>query len=145
MGLRFRKSVNLGGGAKVNFSKSGVGYSVGTKGGRITKKADGGTRTTLSAPGTGLSYVTETGSVKGAKKKGNILLWLLWLIGWILIFPLPVTILLLRKKNINVLIRLVVIIAAWIAYVLIVVGLGTGGSPDAATAMINHCLPGLQV
>jgi hypothetical protein len=27
MGLRYRKSVNLGGGFRVNFSKSGVGYS----------------------------------------------------------------------------------------------------------------------
>lgn len=38
MGLRFRKSINLGGGAKINLSKSGVGYSIGTKGARITKK-----------------------------------------------------------------------------------------------------------
>ena len=56
MAFRFRKSINLGGGARVNFSKSGIGASVGGKGCRVTKRADGGTRTTASIPGTGLSY-----------------------------------------------------------------------------------------
>lgn len=64
MGMRFRKSVNLGGGTKVNVSKSGVGFSAGVKGARVTKTSRGTVRTTLSAPGTGLSYVSETGSGK---------------------------------------------------------------------------------
>ena len=67
MGLRFRKSINLGSGVKMNLSKSGVGFSVGTKGARVTKTAKGNTRTTLSIPGTGISYVTETS--KNKKKK----------------------------------------------------------------------------
>lgn len=58
MGLRFRKSMNFGP-FRVNFSKSGVGYSVGGKGFRYTKKANGGTRTTVSIPGTGVSYVKD--------------------------------------------------------------------------------------
>lgn len=58
MGFRFRKSVNLGP-LRLNFSKSGVGYSVGVKGFRATKKADGGFRTTASVPGTGISYVRD--------------------------------------------------------------------------------------
>jgi len=40
MGLRFRKSVKFGP-VRVNFSKSGVGHSVGGKGFRVTKRADG--------------------------------------------------------------------------------------------------------
>lgn len=32
MGLRFRKSINLGCGFRINFSKSGIGYSFGGKG-----------------------------------------------------------------------------------------------------------------
>ena len=68
MGLRFRKSINLGGGAKINLSKSGVGYSIGTKGARITKKANGGSKTTLSVPGTGISYVKES---RGKRKAVN--------------------------------------------------------------------------
>lgn len=61
MGFRFRKRINLGGGFRVNLSKSGLGYSWGTKGARFTKTANGKNRTTLNIPGTGLSYVTESG------------------------------------------------------------------------------------
>ena len=64
MGFRFRKSINLGGGFRVNLSKSGVGYSWGTKGVRFTKTAKGKRRTTLSIPGTGISYVTESNGIK---------------------------------------------------------------------------------
>lgn len=60
MGFRFRKSFGAGP-FRVNLSKSGIGYSVGTKGIRYTKKAVGGTRTTASIPGTGISYVKESG------------------------------------------------------------------------------------
>lgn len=58
MGFRFRKSKNFGP-FRLNFSKSGIGYSVGVKGFRVTKKAGGGTRTTASIPGTGISYVRD--------------------------------------------------------------------------------------
>lgn len=63
MGFRFRKSFGKGP-FRVTVSKSGVGYSVGTKGFRYTKKAGGGTRTTASIPGTGISYVNETSARK---------------------------------------------------------------------------------
>lgn len=64
MGLRFRKSINLGG-LRLNLSKSGVGYSVGKKGLRFSKSATGRTTSTLSIPGTGLSYVKD---LSGKKK-----------------------------------------------------------------------------
>ena len=64
MGFRMRKSINLGGGFRVNLSKTGIGYSWGVPGYRITKTARGSTRRTYSAPGTGLSYVEESGSSK---------------------------------------------------------------------------------
>lgn len=67
-GFRFRKSVNFGP-FRLNLSKSGVGYSVGVKGARYTKKATGGTRTTLSVPGTGISHVTETGDKKQTERQ----------------------------------------------------------------------------
>ena len=35
MGFRVRKSINLGGGFRINLSKSGIGYSWGTKGYRV--------------------------------------------------------------------------------------------------------------
>jgi hypothetical protein len=62
MGFRFRRSINLGGGFKINLSKSGIGYSWGTKGYRISRTARGTTRRTYSIPGTGISYVDESGS-----------------------------------------------------------------------------------
>lgn len=67
MGFRFRKSIKLGP-ARINLSKSGIGYSVGTKGFRVTKKARGGTRMTASIPGTGISYSTSSGGKKTSRK-----------------------------------------------------------------------------
>ena len=68
MGFRFRKSFNLGKGLKINLSKNGIGYSVGTKGVRVSKTAKGTTRKTLTLPGTGLSYVTESKSTNQDNK-----------------------------------------------------------------------------
>lgn len=62
MGFRYRKSINLGGGFRINLSKSGVGYSWGVKGFRVTKTASGRTRKTYSIPGTGISWVDESGN-----------------------------------------------------------------------------------
>ena len=71
MGFRFRKSINLGGGFKVNLSKSGIGYSFGVPGYRITKTAKGTTRKTYSIPGTGVSYVQESKNKKKNKIYNN--------------------------------------------------------------------------
>lgn len=56
--------MKLPGGFRINFSKSGIGYSWGIKGFRVTKTAKETTRTTTSIPGTGISYVTESKSNK---------------------------------------------------------------------------------
>lgn len=64
MGLRFHKTIKLGP-ININLSKSGVGFSVGTKGARVGRTAKGNIRTSVGIPGTGISYVTE----KGTKKK----------------------------------------------------------------------------
>ena len=58
MGFRFRKSFKAGP-FRINLSKSGVGYSVGSKYFRVTKKANGGVRTTSTIPGTGFSHVKD--------------------------------------------------------------------------------------
>ncbi len=68
MGLRYRKSINLGGGFRINLSKSGVGYSWGTKGFRYTKTASGRTRKTYTIPGTGISHVTEKKNVSNSNR-----------------------------------------------------------------------------
>ena len=59
MGFKFRKSKNIGGGFRLNMSKSGIGGSWGVKGFRVTKKAKGGFRTTISIPGTGISHSSD--------------------------------------------------------------------------------------
>ena len=64
MGIRFRKSINLGSGFRINLSKSGIGYSWGGKGFRYTKTARGSNRSTYSSPGTGIAYIEESGSHK---------------------------------------------------------------------------------
>lgn len=71
MGFRFRKSLKAGP-IRVNFSKSGIGFSAGVKGARITKPAKGKARTTVGIPGTGLSYSkTVGGKKKSATKKST--------------------------------------------------------------------------
>ena len=72
MGFRFRKSINLGGGVRVNLSKKGVGYSFGTKGARVTKMANGKHRTTIGIPNTGLSYISESKSKRNRYNKSNV-------------------------------------------------------------------------
>lgn len=66
MGLRFQKSINLGA-FRVNVSKSGVGFSVGRRGARAGISATGRKYTTVSLPGTGISYDQTIG---GKGKKG---------------------------------------------------------------------------
>jgi hypothetical protein len=58
MGFRFRKSIRLGKILRINLSKSGIGTSVGVPGYRVGI-GPRGKRTTVSLPGTGLSYVKE--------------------------------------------------------------------------------------
>ena len=60
MGLRIRKTIGKGA-FRMTFSKSGISTSIGGKGARFTKTANGRTRSTLSIPGTGIGYTTETG------------------------------------------------------------------------------------
>ena len=70
MGFRYRKSFKAGP-VRINVSKSGVGYSVGGKGYRVTKKANGGMRTTASIPGTGISYVKDYSTKSKSKASAS--------------------------------------------------------------------------
>ena len=70
MGFSFRKSIKLGGGVRLNLSKSGIGASWGVKGFRVTKPAKGKARARASIPGTGLSYSTSLGA-SGKRKTSH--------------------------------------------------------------------------
>ncbi|MGE0063482.1 MAG: DUF4236 domain-containing protein [Xanthobacteraceae bacterium] len=65
MGFRFRKSVRILPGVRLNFSKSGTSVSIGTRGLRYTVGTKG-TRTTVGLPGTGISW-TEHRPYKASK------------------------------------------------------------------------------
>ena len=56
-GFRFRQRIKLLPGVWLNLSKRGISTSIGTKGLTVNLKGDA-IRTTVSAPGTGLSYTT---------------------------------------------------------------------------------------
>ncbi|MDT0467055.1 DUF4236 domain-containing protein [Streptomyces gibsoniae] len=64
MGFSYRKSLKAGP-IRVTASKSGISYSAGVKGARVTKRADGRVQTTVSAPGTGMRYTTSSGRPAG--------------------------------------------------------------------------------
>lgn len=66
MGLRFRKSVKICKGVKVNFGKTGASLSVGTRGLHHTIHTSGRRTTSAGIPGTGLSYVSSSGGNKKA-------------------------------------------------------------------------------
>lgn len=68
MGLRFRKSVTLCKGVRLNFGKSGVSVTTGTRGFHNTYNFGTGKRTTsIGIPGTGISYVTTSGGRSNSK------------------------------------------------------------------------------
>lgn len=68
MGTRFRKSVKICKGVKVNFSKSGASLSLGGRGHSLNLGGRGA-RVTVGIPGTGLSYSTKLGS--NSKRKSS--------------------------------------------------------------------------
>lgn len=62
MGLRFRKSVKIAPGVKVNFNKKSISTTFGTKGAHHTISTSGRKTTSVGIPGTGISYVETSNS-----------------------------------------------------------------------------------
>ncbi len=60
MGLRLRKSFKLAPGVRMTVSRSGVGYSVGGGGVRVTKRAGGGLSRTIGIPGSGITHTGKS-------------------------------------------------------------------------------------
>jgi len=69
MGLRFRKSIKIAPGVKINLNKNSVSATVGTKGAHYTVNSKGKKTTTVGVPGTGISYTASSGG--NAKKAAN--------------------------------------------------------------------------
>lgn len=100
MGLRFRKSVKVAPGVKLNVGKKSVGVSLGGKYGGVSFNSMSGARARVSAPGTGISYSTKIGNSSngspqyqssstssGNKKGGGCLISFLKICGIILMLP----------------------------------------------------------
>lgn len=64
MKLKFRKSVKIAPGVKLNIGKKSAGVSLGGKYGGVSLNSKTGARARVSMPGTGLSYSTSLASNK---------------------------------------------------------------------------------
>lgn len=60
MGFRFRKSIKILPGVKLNVGKKGVGISAGVKGARVSVNSSGRVTKSVGIPGTGISYVESS-------------------------------------------------------------------------------------
>ena len=107
------------GSSNINFDREKQGEIRGKKGTVVVRSTVG------FCKDCGYTWHTAGSSNQPKKKKT----WL-WVLGWICIFPLPLTILLLRKKDMKPAIKYGIIAVAWIIYLLI--GLG-GNSSDTKT------------
>ncbi|AEA19658.1 MULTISPECIES: DUF4236 domain-containing protein [Bacillus cereus group] len=68
MGFKFRKSIKVAPGVKINVTHKGVGVSAGVKGASIST-GPSGSRITTSLPGTGISYEQRIGKKRGPKQR----------------------------------------------------------------------------
>lgn len=64
MGWRYRKSVKIAPGVKLNFGKKSMGVSIGGKHGGVSINSKSGVTARTSIPGTGLSYTQKVGGKK---------------------------------------------------------------------------------
>ena len=71
MPIRFRKSVKLGGGVRLNVGKTGGSISVGGRGGRYTVHSSGRRTASVGIPGTGLGYVSSSGGGRGRRSASS--------------------------------------------------------------------------
>lgn len=58
----------------------------------------------------------------------------LWVLGWIFIFPLPLTILMVKNQKLKLWAKILIIVAAWIAYLLIAIA---GRAPEKEQASLE--------
>lgn len=64
MGFKYRKSIKIAAGVRVNLGKKSASVSIGGKGFRKTYSTSGRKTTTVGIPGSGLSYSTSTSTLK---------------------------------------------------------------------------------
>lgn len=75
-------------------------------------------------------YTWRTDSAQPSKKRKT---WL-WVLGWIYCFPIPLTIILLKKKDMKPVLKYGLIAAAWLFFLLFYIMVGTSGADDNTTS-----------
>lgn len=68
MGLRFRKSIKIAPGVKINLNKKSTSVTFGGKGAHYTASSTGKKTASVGIPGTGISYTKTTGQSNKQKK-----------------------------------------------------------------------------
>lgn len=71
MGIRFRKSIKIAPGVRLNLNKKSVGMSFGKKGLHYSINSSGRKTTSVSIPGTGISYVKTTNTKSGKSNRNS--------------------------------------------------------------------------
>lgn len=84
--------------------------------GCVVKKADRKKDRSSNALST-KGVLVESGQVEKKKPKKKRKTWL-WVLGWIFAFPVPLTILLLRSQKVNKIVKIIVLVIAWLFYLL---------------------------
>jgi hypothetical protein len=85
MSFRFRKSIKLLPGVRLNISKSGVSTSIGAKGATVNIKKGRKAKVTVGVPGTGISYTSSAGSESPSSEPGKVGV-VGWLVGAFLLY-----------------------------------------------------------
>lgn len=111
------------GSSNITFSREKIGEIRGKRGTAIVRATTGFCKD--------CGYTWQTDSEMPTKKTKKRKTWL-WVLGWILVFPLPLTILLLRRKNMSSVIKYGIIAVAWIIYLLIVLS-GTSNNTNSVS------------
>ena len=78
MPLRFRRSLRLFPGVRVNFGKKGASLSLGGRGATVNL-SERGTRATVGLPGTGISYSEQVPASRRRSGAGGIIVLFLFL------------------------------------------------------------------
>ena len=87
----------------------------------------------LRAQAEAVSNVRTSQSTSQVQKPSKKRKTWLWILGWICIFPLPLTILLLRKKNMKPALKYGLIALAWIVYILFSISRSENKEKNAQT------------
>ena len=68
MGLRFRKSIKIAPGVKINLNKKSTSVTFGSKGVHYTASSTGKKTASVGIPGTGISYTKNNWPIKQTKE-----------------------------------------------------------------------------